>query len=135
MGFIFSARYAPDGNTVAVFWNRSPQESARGVWTISLEDASQSQIRLNENEGEWPIQWSSDGEWIYAAKHDSYFDNEVMMIPVRGGYVRTAVTLPFEGNVMVEQCDITPDEKRLVCSVGEAQSDVWLMENFDPEVQ
>ena len=129
VGWMFSARYAPDGNTVAVFWNRRPKESAVGIWTISLEDASQSQVqRLGTDEMTFLMRWSSDGEWIYAR-----IEKKVTMIPVRGGDMRTAVTLPFEG--IVSPCDVTPDGKRVVCSVLETQSDVWLMENFDPAVQ
>jgi len=43
------------------------------------------------------------------------------------------VTLPFESKI--DFLDMTPDGRRVVCAVRESVSDVWLMENFDPEVK
>jgi hypothetical protein len=54
------------------------------------------------------------------------------MIPVTGGEAKTFVTLPFEN---ISYISMHPNGKRVVCSVSETQSDVWLMENFDPEVK
>jgi hypothetical protein len=30
---------------------------------------------------------------------------------------------------------MTPDGKRIVCRVSEVESDIWLAENFDPDVR
>ena len=47
----------------------------------------------------------------------------------------TTITLSFEADIWQDGISMTPDGKRIVCNVVELQSDVWLMENFDPEVE
>lgn len=80
-----------------------------------------------------PIEWSADGRWIYAW-HLLKKQKEILMIPVSGGEPKTLVTLPFE-NIFEDDISITPDGKHIICNVMESLSDVWLMENFDPEVK
>ena len=48
------------------------------------------------------------------------------------GEMKSVATLPFEN---LSDVDMTPDGKRIICTVDEKQSDVWLMENFDPEAE
>ena len=31
--------------------------------------------------------------------------------------------------------DITPDGKTIICNIEEKNSDVWMIENFDPDVE
>ena len=57
---------------------------------------------------------------------------KIVMLPASGGEPEPLVTLPFEE---VDGISMTTDGKRIVCSVPEAQSDVWVMENFDPAVK
>jgi hypothetical protein len=42
--------------------------------------------------------------------------------------------LSFDG-IDFDQVSMTPDGKRIVCAASEKQSDVWMMENFDPDVK
>ena len=76
-----------------------------------------------------PIEWSADGKWIYAWNREKPL--EILKIPASGGRPETLVTLPFEH--IYPGIGMTPDGKRIVCAVVETQSDVWVMENFDPE--
>ena len=130
LGWMFSPRYAPGGKSVVVHWNRwENDKSFRGLWRISLEDSSQVFLAKGDF---FPIEWSADGKWIY------YWNPgkkpvEIMMIPAHGGKPKTYSILPFE-NVWEGNISITPDGKAIVCAVIENQSDVWLMESFDPEV-
>jgi Tol biopolymer transport system component len=127
LGWMFYPRYSPDGKSVAVRWNRS---GGSGLWLISLEDTSQ--ILLLRSEGIRPIEWSIDGKWIYAwdcLKKPI----EVLMVPAARGNPLTFVKLPFEQIDYEDGISMTPDGKCMVCAVQEIQSDIWVMENFDPE--
>jgi len=134
VGWMFLPSTAPDGKEVAVLWNRFDKKgnSMRGIWLISLQDSSQVYLRRGYL---YPIEWSLSGEWIYA------FDNtekpaKILRIPARGGELQTLVTLPFgDDAVSPYQISMTPDGNRIICAVAETQSDVWVMENFDPEVK
>jgi serine/threonine protein kinase len=119
VGWMFSPSTSPDGKNVALIWNREEV----GIWVVSLEDSSQTFLHKG-----WvfPIRWSADGKWIYT------WGEQVIMIPAAGGEPVTLMTLPFED--VLEGPSITSDGSRFVCSVAETQSDVWVMEDFDPEV-
>jgi serine/threonine protein kinase len=132
VGWMFLPRYSPDGKKVAVAWNRLPSPPAElaefALWIISLEDASQA---ILYKKGLWyPIGWSSDGKWIYTIESGK---SEIIKIPVEGGEAKTVITLPFAGELY--PFDTIVDGKRFVCTVYETQSDVWVVENFDPEVE
>jgi serine/threonine protein kinase len=131
VGWMFYPCYSHDGKKLAVFWNRFDEKNQRehGVWLISLQDSSQSRLQ----EGFFnPIEWSGDNEWIYAI--DPYQKPyTIIRISVRGGEAIEHVTLPFED--INADLTMTPDGKRIVCSVNERQADVWLMANFDREVE
>jgi Tol biopolymer transport system component len=130
VGWMFYPRYSPDGKKVVVYWNR--REAARemvGLWIISLEDSSQ--VLLCSG-GINPIEWSSDGSWVFA-RNPYQKSSEILMVPVNGGEAKSFVTLPFEN--IGRQISMLPNGQEFVCAVSETQSDVWLMENFDPEVE
>jgi serine/threonine protein kinase len=127
VGWMFYPKYSPDGKRVAVNWNRKIPRSP-GLWIISVEDSSQ--IFTNSMNFA-PIQWSSNGNWIYAWDENAQ-SPEILMISASNGEARKFITLPFEN---IGSIDIYPNGKKIVCTVGETQSDAWLMENFDPEVK
>jgi hypothetical protein len=57
-------------------------------------------------------------------------------IPVEKGDPRTIVTLPLSANRSLDYAAaITSDGRRIAYVVMESQSDVWMIENFDPEAQ
>jgi serine/threonine-protein kinase len=122
VGWIFHPKFSPDGTQVAVFWNRRE----RGVWLISLVDSTQ--VRLVEG---WVdlFGWSSDGQSVYTrVRGDSVYKR----VPLAGG---EAVVVQ-QPEVHDESC--TPHERSggvvWVCSEVESFSDVWMIENFDPEM-
>ena len=123
VGWMFYPKYSPDGKKVAVNWNRKKD---RGLWIISLQDFSQVLLHSGSI---FPIQWSSDMKSVYAQESGS---SEILMIPVSSGKVKTFLNLPSE---KISSIDISADGKKVVYSVSETQSDAWLMENFDPEVE
>ena len=133
-GWIFNPRYSPDGKRVAVLWNRLIGEVGQGpgLWVVSLEDSSQTFLQHDMFE---PIQWSINGKWIYAWKQGGGSPISIWMIPVDGGEPEELVTLPFEKIPPYSGISMTQDGKRIVCSVDQKISDVWLIENFDPDVR
>ncbi len=128
IGWIFTPRYSPDGKKVAVFWRR--KDHGRSMWLISIEDTSQTLLLKGFLD---PIQWSEDENWIYATNYGET-PVRIYIIPVDGGEPKIFIPLPFE-IIPIGGITMTPDGKRIICSVEENISDVWLMENFDPEVE
>ncbi len=129
IGWIFLPQYSPDTKSVAVYWNRYDKAGKRmhGIWLVSLKDSSQVFLYRGMI---YPIKWSADGKWIYAWDHDKK-PKEILNIPIAGGPPQAVVTLPFDDLTM--RIDMSSDEKQIVCSAAEYQSDVWLVEDFDPE--
>ena len=129
VGWIFYPRYSLDGRKIAVHWNRidDPRGRRPGIWIVSLEDSVERFIPQTRDFSRI-IGWSPDGNWIYS--HASFGGNTVHAVAVDGGQSRTLFTMP--GTILGGT--ITPDGRKIVCSVLESKSDVWLAENFDPDV-
>ena len=62
VGWVFNPCLSPDGLNIAVWWNRSPIKTSKGLWLIS-QDSSQKLVMLGAI---YPIRWSEDGRWVYA---------------------------------------------------------------------
>ena len=131
VGWMFRPRFSPGGDKVAVFWNRYQPRGSRGLWLISFADSSQTLL----HKGSWfPIEWSEDGQWIYAWEKGQKA-HKIIMVYLKSGASKPLVTLPFDRLDSWSMPTMTPDGKHIVCAVTETQSDIWLMENFDPEVK
>jgi hypothetical protein len=81
---------------------------------------------LLKKEGIWPVVWSKDGKWIYANTEDN--PQKILIIHVQGTQTKTLWTLPKDAWLS----SMTSDGQRIVYSVSEWKSDVWLVEHFDP---
>ena len=127
VGYMFYPEYSPDGKKVAVSWRRLISQKS-GIWIISLKDSSQF---LAHPRYLMPIQWSADGNWIYAWDHKAR-SPEILMVNASNGEAKTFLTLPFKDIRSISMC---PDGKKIVVTVSETQSDAWLVEHFDPEVK
>jgi Tol biopolymer transport system component len=126
-GWAFAPRYSPGAGSVAIYWNRARPHVA-GLWLVGLKGGSEARV----GEGNlWPLAWSSTGRGIYAFAFSEIENSTVVLVPSSGGKPETFMKLPF---VIQERSGMTPDG-RLVAVVSQKQSDVWLMENFDPEVE
>ena len=129
VGFLNQPRYSPDGSQVALF-RRSPD---RGIWLASadgeLEGLIDGQPEV-DSVSRFPIGWTADGTWVYAWGEWNG-SLQIVRLPVGGGGPEPVLELPWNLS-QVESCD-TSDGRQFVCGVLEVQSDVWLVENFDPE--
>jgi len=127
IGYVSNPIYAPDREKVAITWNRRGNP---GLWLVSLTDHSE---RLVAEENVFAVGWSPDGTKIYALHHypgvqTFLFEDHVLVIPAEGGNSRTLFTLPGA----ITGVSISPDGQKFVCSTSESISDIWLIENFDP---
>jgi len=122
---MYSPRYSPDGKRMAMFWNG--KELGSGIWSFSVQDTSKLFLLKG---GAYPIQWSEDGKWIYF--HYVFPETpDLWMIPAKGG-VAVKVLTSFDN---LKDVAMTPDAQKIVCVVDETQSDVLLIENFDPDLK
>ncbi len=144
VGFLFYPRYGPDGQQVVAVWNRTAPHAVgprgHGLWRFPVEETADDPLLLLGVEAgtRVPIGWSADGAWAYILNHESE-PPRVERIAIRGGEPETVATLPWTNAELrpffAESGCSTVDGRGFVCAVYESQSDVWLAEGFDPEVQ
>lgn len=115
--------FSPDGKKIAIGWNQKPAE---GAWLIATEDASASLLYAEVN----PFGWSSDGKFIYAFASGG--GREILQLKLgESRKPKSVVALPGP----IRSGAVSPDGRKIVVSVGEEKSDVWLLKNFDPSQQ
>ncbi len=122
-----AVRASPTGDRIA----RRRVGAQPGLAVTSVSDGSD----LFFEPGSWvPLGWSDDGAAVFviessqAAPAGSRF---IYRVPLNGEGMRVHAELPFP--VLEYMVAITPDGRRIVAAVEENRSDVWLVENFDPE--
>jgi serine/threonine protein kinase len=131
VGWMLQPRLSPDNINIALHWNRMfNNEKAYGIWIISLSDSSQ---RLLVRGMIFPLGWSEDSKWIYALNLDKT-PPDILKVNSTTGLTKIIFTLPF-GQIQYSDIDITPDGRTIICAVLETNSDVWMIENFDPDIE
>jgi Tol biopolymer transport system component len=129
IGWVFNPRFSPRGDQVVVWWNRRvKQPYDPGLWLLSWP--GREERRLN-SENLMPIGWSADGDWIYATP---FAGPAIVRVSTRTGKTERVGQFPV-GTLENNRCDLTPERSAIICSLTEQKSDVWMMENFDPEVR
>ena len=122
IGWTFNATWSPDKKHVALTWGREGDQS---VWVVSTADTVQQ--RLFRRWDAMPWIWNGSGTGVFTRIGDS-----ILRVSYPKGDTTTVVQLP-PGEIPA--ADITPDLKTMVYTISETRSDVWLVENFDPEVK
>ncbi len=121
VGWLSYLQMSHDGRKVAVYWNREPS----GIWVISLANHSAQFL----TKGSFiPIGWSQDQLSIYLMGNSDSSDNAIYALPASGGAPKIFLTMPDH----LDWAIASPDGKKFVCRLGERQSDVWIVENFNP---
>ena len=131
LGWMFNPNLSPDSLKLVVFWNRKIINNS-GLWIISLKDSSQKLIVRNYYYV--PLGWSNDGRWIYSLNmiRDS---SQILMVSTDNGATKIIYTLPAGKVKYHNDIDMSYDWKKIVCVLFETNSDVWMIENFDPDVE
>jgi serine/threonine protein kinase len=112
--------FSPDGKKLAIQWNRSPP----GTWLIDLMTMSTQFLRPGAG---IPFGWSSDGKYLYSF---TWKEREIFQIKLDDSKKpRSVITMPGT----IRGATVSPDGRKMIVSVGEEKSDVWLLKNFDPE--
>jgi len=133
VGWMFFPRLSPDDSNIAIFWNRTRDvinDISYGIWIISLKDLSQ---RFLIKDFISPLKWSEDGKWIYAI-HSRKIPADILKINAITGLSKIIYTFP-PSEVNSYNIDITSDGEIIVCTLEESNSDVWMIENFDSDVE
>ncbi|MGB6991727.1 MAG: hypothetical protein WBG00_00700, partial [Thermoanaerobaculia bacterium] len=82
-----------------------------------------------------PVGWSPDGKYVYLIRSSwgsASKETIVYRIPAEGGAVEPLIDL--ELGEELQWVSFAGDGRRLVASSVKEQSDVWIAENFDPDV-
>jgi Tol biopolymer transport system component len=118
--------FSPDSKKLAVTWNRR----GWGLWIVSLEPYSETLLLVGAVQ---PFGWSPDGKYVYAIR-----GREIFKIEIAGASQFASMVTLFADVSSVHSpgstLNLSPDGREIVVSIGEAKSDVWMMENFDPSV-
>jgi hypothetical protein len=129
--------YSPDGRKVALQTYEHEDAAAGQVWNkkevavFSVENHTKIwTMPLDERQGEL-FGWSQDGEWLYRWSADSA-STSVSRMRIADRRVEHVMSLPSPD---VEQVAMSPDCSTFVYVVEQSQSDAWLVENFDPDIE
>jgi eukaryotic-like serine/threonine-protein kinase len=119
VGWMFDARYSPDGRYVSVTWNREQP----GVWLIDLRDGTQRRLPSAATTGS--AGWSSDGQWVYMM---DWRTNESYMVAADGTGDRQPFRTPSRQRY--SWCEPFHAEAGLsfLCYISKSTSDVWLLD-------
>jgi len=129
-------RLSPDGLSIAIYWNRFRWETGawipeRGLWIISRKDSSQKLLLKGLM---YPLKWSEDGNSIYVMDFGKT-PQEILKFNINSRLTKFIYNLPPGKKATDFDIDITPDGKTIVSTIPETNSDVWMIENFDPDVE
>ena len=135
VGWLFRPLLSPDGGTLAVYWNRSLGDqgtpAGRGIWTMAPDGGDQRMI-LHRDSIYAPLGWSSDGNSLYVYSSEMSANPDIFILPATGGAAKKVTEIPLRD---VTSLRMSPDCKRFICCVGDRRSDLWLVEDFDPDVK
>jgi dipeptidyl aminopeptidase/acylaminoacyl peptidase len=123
LSYVFAAQLSLQRDRVAIF---RLNQSGFGLSTVSLVDRAEHFLVPNLV----PVGWSPDAEWIYAHQTSS---PTIVKVSTRSREVRPVSTFPVGRLEEFHACSVAPDGTALVCSLTEATTDAWLIENFDPQ--
>ena len=129
VGLPYYPVFSPDRKKVVALWFRfgSNFSWTGGLWTISLSDNTETHLTSETLKA---VGWSPDGSMVYATAAPNMLRNDSLLaFPAAGGDPHTLFTLPGP----ITEVDISPDGKKFVCTMSESKSNVWIMENFDPD--
>ena len=115
-------KFSPDGKKIAILWNRGTEE---GAWVITPENHSETLVYPGEYA---PIGWSPDGNFLWVNDDDG---RRILRIGLKDSKISPFV-IKMPGQM--SSGAVSPDGRKIIVSVEEVKSDIWLMNNFDSQV-
>jgi Tol biopolymer transport system component len=128
MESIDSPVWSPDGKTVAARLFYGWDNPLTGIWLVSEKD---SRRRLT---GGWdliPVVWSKGGGRIYAMKAGTGI---VHSVELKSGKVEERIRLPLE-SADHKMLTMSADGRFVLYNHIDIRRDLWLVEDFDPELE
>ena len=119
-GGLYSPRYSPDGNRLAVWWSRGRGDRAN--WIFDIRDSTY--VNPKPIPGPSPIGWTADGRYVYGG------GTRISRMDALGRRGReTVVDLPFREARCTPAGRLRPNA--FICAAFDFVSDIWMIENFD----
>ncbi len=123
-GFPLFPRFSPNGDKIALYWNRE----RRGLWIVTWPQRDERFLA----DDLIPIGWSADGRFIYATAYPAR-GAEVLSVSVETGGREVVGRFPV-GVLDMASCALAVDRRSITCTPIESKTDAWLVEHFDPRV-
>jgi Tol biopolymer transport system component len=122
---------SPDGRRALTRWYKGQAERI-GIWIIPRDGSPGIKLR----EGNLiPIGWSADGKWVYA-QESVPGGLDIIAFSTESGEARVLFKVPFNAEMgKPTNRGHTVDGKHFVTACRRIQSDIWMIENFDPEIK
>ncbi|UCC45012.1 MAG: PD40 domain-containing protein, partial [Candidatus Zixiibacteriota bacterium] len=123
-------QYSPDADLIAFHWDQDSQE-LDGIWIKSLVDGQQ---RLVIRADARVIGWGPDGDWIYYHYMDEDGRLNISRVHREMADVQTLAAMPWTVPNSLNWIDLAPDASWAVVEKELSQMDVWIIDDFDPNV-
>jgi hypothetical protein len=128
-------RFSPDGRYIAFNFYHKDEfgEDELGLLIISLDTWGRRKLRAKQPV--FALRWANDPDWIFAHNHPPVGRpkrrEELFRIDSRTGKMETICTIPEDAS---QHFDIDPEGRHFVYTKYEQLSDIWMVENFDPDL-
>jgi len=123
VGYFYYPCYSPDGKKIAACWSGF---RGSGLWLFSVRDTTRRFLCSIADSR--PLFWSPDGRRVFVT---TYLDPcAVVAVSTVTGESEEFVKLSRKGARIAHM-----NTTKIVLKVVERQSDSWLFDNFDPEVE
>jgi len=127
-GKIHRSRLSPDGRLMAVTRGRVGTAGA-DIWIYSMANDSSS---LVIDFPAWVLNWSRDNRWV----HCFTLDWVIARVNVETSEIDTLAMFPdMDAVVGGHMVAMAPDGDWAIYQVGQVPRDIYLIENFDPNVE
>ena len=135
---IFSPKYSPGKDQVAFNVRVKSSGGKLGIWMFNRESGTARGLFETDDERSvvLPMCWSADGKYVFALSLGLFKGtntSRVLAISVEDGTYNEIASIPENSYIM--SADISPDGKYVVTVDTESPTDIWMIENFDPEVE
>jgi dipeptidyl aminopeptidase/acylaminoacyl peptidase len=118
---------SPDGRHLAVNVMGAPHGGANvELWAVNRAGEPWKRYDPGSHTQVSPLLWTADG-WIYYLASGKL----LYRVPANGGPARRVSSLPQTCSRW--QTALSANARRLVCTVSETESDIWIADAFDPK--